>query len=72
MYARVLSSLERNQVLLWGNLISLALKVIFNLLLIPILGVAGIAVATSMVIFVSCAFLWAMARREIMSRAAAL
>ncbi len=68
LYARVLSALGRNQILLAGNVLTIALKIGLNLALIPLLGVEGIALATSMVLFASCAFLWIMARRELRLR----
>jgi putative peptidoglycan lipid II flippase len=65
LYVRTLTSLQRNQVLLWGNAISLPLNVTLDLLLMRWLGPGGIALATSLVYGVSCCYLWFMVRRSL-------
>jgi putative peptidoglycan lipid II flippase len=57
LFARLLSSLRRNDVLCVAAGLSLALKVLLNLLLIPRLGVAGIALATSLIYAFSLSYL---------------
>jgi putative peptidoglycan lipid II flippase len=57
LYVRVISAFRQNRVLLWGATISLPLNAILNYVLMWRLGVAGIAVSTSIVYAVSCAFL---------------
>ena len=57
LFVRLASSLQRNQILLWGAAITLPLNVVLNLALMRWLGVAGIALATSLVFLVSCVYL---------------
>ncbi len=57
LFVRLASSLQRNQILLWGAAITLPLNVVLNLTLMRWLGVAGIAFSTSLVFFVSCSYL---------------
>jgi putative peptidoglycan lipid II flippase len=58
---RLLSALQANRYLVVGSAISLVLDVILNLVLSAYFGVIGIALATSIVYMVSCAFLWMVA-----------
>jgi putative peptidoglycan lipid II flippase len=57
LFVRLASSLQRNQILLWGAGITLPLNVVLNLTLMRWLGVAGIALSTSLVFVVSCSYL---------------
>ena len=57
LLARLLSSLKRNDVLCVAAGLSLVLKVVLNILLIPGLGVAGIALATSLMYAFTFSFL---------------
>jgi putative peptidoglycan lipid II flippase len=57
VFVRLASSLQRNQILLWGAVITLLINVALNLVLIRFLGVAGIALATSLVYVVACLYL---------------
>jgi putative peptidoglycan lipid II flippase len=57
LIVRLISSLQANHILLWGAVISLPLSVILNYLFMQWLGVAGIALSTSMVYFVSFCYL---------------
>jgi len=57
LIVRLISSLQANHILLWGAVISLPLSIILNYLLIQWWGVAGIALSTSMVYFVSFCYL---------------
>jgi len=58
---RLISSLKANHILMWGSGISLVLNVALNLLLMKHLGVAGIALSTSIVYAAALAFLGTMA-----------
>lgn len=48
LFVRLASSLQRNQILLVGAAMSLPVNVVLNITLIRLLGVAGIALATSL------------------------
>jgi putative peptidoglycan lipid II flippase len=54
LFVRFLSSVRRNDVLMYGAVISLVLDVILNLFLMRRWGVAGIALSTSCVYAISC------------------
>ena len=58
LYVRLISSLQRNTLLLWGAAISLPLDVVLNLVFMRWMGVAGIALSTSIVMVVSCCYLF--------------
>lgn len=60
LIVRLISSFKANHILLWGAGISLPLSVILNYLFIQQLGVAGIALSTSIVYFVSFCYLFYM------------
>lgn len=63
IYVRVISALGRNAVLMWGAVISLPLNAAMNLVLMQHIGVAGIALSTSVVYLVSWAYLaWSVKR----------
>ncbi len=57
LFVRLASSLQRNQILLVGAAITLPLNVALNLVLMRRMGVAGIALSTSLVFLVSCCYL---------------
>ena len=57
LYVRFLSSVKRNDVLMYGAGISLVLDIILNLILMRRWGVAGIALSTSCVYAISCFYL---------------
>jgi putative peptidoglycan lipid II flippase len=57
LFVRLASSLQRNHILLVGAAITLPLNVALNLALMRWLGVAGIALSTSLVFLVSCCYL---------------
>lgn len=61
VFVRMISALQENRILLWGAAISLPLNILLNVLFIQWIGVYGIALSTSMVYVVSCAFLGWMA-----------
>lgn len=63
IYVRVISALGRNAILMWGAAISLPLNALLNLAFMEQLGVAGIALSTSVVYLVSWAYLaWSVRR----------
>lgn len=57
LFTRFLSAIQRNDVLMYGAAIGLALDIILNVLLMRIWGVAGIALSTSLVYLFILAFL---------------
>jgi putative peptidoglycan lipid II flippase len=65
LLVRLASSLQKNQILLLGAAITLPLNVGLNLLFMRWLGVAGIALATSVVFVVSCCYLAVSLRRAL-------
>jgi putative peptidoglycan lipid II flippase len=69
---RLLSSLKANHILMWSSAISLVLTIILNYLFMQPLGVAGIALATSLMYVVSMCFLYVMVFRLLRFRDAAV
>jgi len=65
LFVRLASSLQRNYILLVGAIITLPLNVVLNLTLMRLLGVAGIALSTSLVFAVSCCYLMVSLRRAL-------
>jgi putative peptidoglycan lipid II flippase len=65
LFVRLASSLQRNYILLIGAAITLPLNVVLNLFLMRWLGVAGIALSTSIVFVVSCCYLTLSLRRAL-------
>ncbi len=61
--AQVVSSLRANHVLFWIAGLNLVLNVGLNLALIPVMGVAGIALSTAIVYLVGMVALWLGAQR---------
>ncbi len=57
---RLLSSLKANHILMWSSAISLVLSIVLNYVFMQLLGVAGIALATSVMYLVSMCFLYVM------------
>ncbi len=58
LVVRVISSLQANQILMWGSGVNLLFKIIMNYLFMGWLGVAGIALSTSVMYFVSFIFVY--------------
>jgi putative peptidoglycan lipid II flippase len=54
---RLVSSLKANHLVMWGAAISFLLNVSLNYLLMQWLGIAGIALSTTLVYYVSCGYL---------------
>jgi putative peptidoglycan lipid II flippase len=65
LFVRLISSLQANYILMWGTVISFILNITLDYLLMRILGVAGIALSTTLVYVISCVFLWVMLRRKL-------
>jgi putative peptidoglycan lipid II flippase len=61
LVVRLISALQANRILMWGAAISLPVNIVFNYLLMKWLGVAGIALSTSLMYLVSTGFLLFMA-----------
>ncbi len=57
LFVRMISSLQANQVLLWGTAISFLVNVTLNYVLMQPMGVAGIALSTSIVYVILSIFL---------------
>jgi putative peptidoglycan lipid II flippase len=57
LFVRFLSSIRRNDVLMYAAGINLSLDIVFNLVLVGPMGVAGIALSTSLFYVASCSFL---------------
>jgi putative peptidoglycan lipid II flippase len=56
LFVRFLSSIKRNDILMYGSAISLVIDIALNLALMRIWGIVGIALSTSIVYMVSVAF----------------
>ncbi len=65
LFVRLASSLQKNEILLLGAAITLPLNVALNLILMRRIGVAGIALSTSLVFLVSCCYLVLSVRRAL-------
>lgn len=57
LMVRLISSLKYNQLLMFGAMISFAVNIIFNILLMKIMGLPGIALSTVLVYVVSLLYL---------------
>jgi putative peptidoglycan lipid II flippase len=57
LFVRLISALSRNQIFVWGNLISVIVNAALDYILMKRMGVAGIALSTSIVYLISCTFL---------------
>lgn len=69
---RLISALQANRILMWGSAISLVLNAALDYVLMQKMGVAGIALATSVVYVVSFAYLFIMVTRAVRQRSRAL
>ena len=65
LFVRLISSLQANQILMWGTAISFVVNITMNYVLMQVFGVAGIALSTTLVYIVSCAFLLTMLLRKL-------
>lgn len=57
LFVRTISSLQMNHVLIWNTLVGFAVNIALDYLLMQVMGVAGIALSTSLVYAATCAFL---------------
>jgi putative peptidoglycan lipid II flippase len=57
LYVRAISSLKRNYLIMWGVPISVSANVVMNILFMRSIGLAGIALSTSVVLALSCVYL---------------
>jgi putative peptidoglycan lipid II flippase len=64
LIARLISSIRANNILLWAALINLFLKIMFNYFLMHQIGVAGIALSTTLVYVVSFIFCFTMLHKK--------
>jgi putative peptidoglycan lipid II flippase len=67
LFVRMLTSMQRNRTLLWGTGISLPLNIALNYLFMQRMGVAGIALSTSLMYVVACAYTGFMLQRALRS-----
>ncbi|HET7873621.1 MAG TPA: lipid II flippase MurJ, partial [Terriglobales bacterium] len=70
LFVRFLSSIRRNDLLMYGGAINLVVDVVLNLVLMRFMGVAGIALSTSLVYLVSCIFVGFFALRSLTTASA--
>jgi putative peptidoglycan lipid II flippase len=68
LLVRLISSLQANSILLWGCVVNFALNIVLNYVLMQWLQVAGIALATSIVMMVSSGYLGLMLMRVLNRR----
>jgi len=57
LYVRALSSLRRNDILMWGTLLAVSANAGLDILFMKFLGLPGIALSTSVVYTLSCCYL---------------
>jgi len=57
LYVRAISSLKRNQILMWGTIINVTVNVVLNYVFMKMFGLPGIALSTSAVYAISCCYL---------------
>jgi len=60
---RLISALRANRILMWGSALNLTVNIALTYVLMRLLGVVGIALATSLMYAVSLAYLWFSADR---------
>ena len=65
LFVRMISSLQMNHVLLWNTLLGFTLNIALDYVLMQVMGVAGIALSTSLVYTATCAFLAAVLYRRL-------
>ena len=58
LFARMIGALRRAELLLIGNVISMALNVILDVVFMRLWGLPGIALSTAVVYSISCLYLW--------------
>jgi len=65
LYVQAISSLKRNELIMWGTLISVSANVGLNILFMKMIGLPGIALSTSAVYAISCCYLGSMLFRAL-------
>ena len=65
LYVRLIAALQSNYISVWGVTLGVVLNFVLDYALMQILGVAGIALATSLVYLVLCGFLFVMLSRRL-------
>jgi len=71
LVVRLISAACANHILMWGSLINLVSNIVFNYIFVKLIGVAGIALSTSLVYVVSFVFVfcsWKIYLRQVMSK----
>ena len=68
LFVRLISSLRANRILMWGTGISFVVNIVGDYVLRGVMGVAGIALATTLVYVFSLFFLAFMLRRVLIQR----
>jgi putative peptidoglycan lipid II flippase len=63
LFVRLISSLQANYILMWGTVISFLINIFFDYILMQNMGVAGIALSTSIVYMINLCFLSIMSYR---------
>jgi putative peptidoglycan lipid II flippase len=63
LYVRLIAALKATYLMIWGNVINLSVCIVFTYVLMHQFGVAGIALATSLMYLVSFCFLWLVSSR---------
>lgn len=57
LFVRLISSMRRNRILLWGSLMGVTMNTVLNIVLMRWMGIAGIALSTSIVYVATCTYL---------------
>jgi putative peptidoglycan lipid II flippase len=57
MFVKLISALQANQLFIWGNAINLSLCIVLTYVLMQMFGVLGVALATSLMYFISAGYL---------------
>ncbi|THJ24019.1 MAG: virulence factor MviN [Nitrospira sp. CG24E] len=70
LFARLISALKEIKWFMWGNAINLSMYIVLTYALMQRFGVAGIALATSLMYLISCGFLLWVSLRLLQARAA--
>jgi putative peptidoglycan lipid II flippase len=69
LYVRLIEALKATYLMIWGNVINLSVCIVLTYVLMHQFGVAGIALATSLMYLVSFCFLWLVSSRLINQKA---
>jgi putative peptidoglycan lipid II flippase len=65
LVVRLISALKKNSLLLWGAVINFVVNIGLNYFLMKFMGVAGIALSTSIVYIISFSYCWIVLNRQI-------